>query len=184
MAGFLDSREVFLNVYDLNQSNGFLRFVGLGFYHTGVLIAGKEYHFSNQGIQIGRPREAPVGAVFRESINMGVHEGLANEISAIVRRLRDQFPGSSYNVVSCNCNHFSDALCRAVLGRPIPSWVNRMAGLGGVFIQPPPSQEQGQNQAAEGTSSGRARSENNPDRRKKKELTEEQKQKLAALRKS
>ncbi|KAF4716828.1 hypothetical protein FOZ62_018740, partial [Perkinsus olseni] len=45
-------------------------------------------------------------------------------------KLRDEFRGDSYHVVKKNCNHFSDAFCRAILGRALPAWVNRLAWWG------------------------------------------------------
>eukprot|EP00638_Chattonella_subsalsa_P007062 CAMPEP_0117771384 /NCGR_PEP_ID=MMETSP0947-20121206/24427_1 /TAXON_ID=44440 /ORGANISM="Chattonella subsalsa, Strain CCMP2191" /LENGTH=178 /DNA_ID=CAMNT_0005596723 /DNA_START=6 /DNA_END=542 /DNA_ORIENTATION=+ len=174
MASF-NSREVKLNVYNLHQANGWLSYVGLGFYHTGVEIAGKEYSFCKEGIYVGRPRHAP-GATFKESISMGYHEGSANEVGAIVRMLREEFPPGSYNVVSKNCNNFSDAFCQEVVGRSIPSWVNRTAGFGSIFVgdKTVTHEENGNEVKDEGKQQSSTA---------KKELTEQQKQLLAKLKK-
>ena len=37
--------KVVLNVYDLSPSNKYLYSIGLGFYHSGVEVNGKEYSF-------------------------------------------------------------------------------------------------------------------------------------------
>lgn len=36
------------------------------------------------------------------------------QIEAALDKLRDEYRGESYHIVKKNCNHFSDALCRAV----------------------------------------------------------------------
>lgn len=35
--------------------------------------------------------------------------------------LKREFGPDGYNIMTNNCNHFSDALCRRLLQRPIPS---------------------------------------------------------------
>lgn len=37
------SMDVKLNVYDLSEANGLLQPIGVGFYHSGVEINGREY---------------------------------------------------------------------------------------------------------------------------------------------
>ena len=39
-------------------------------------------------------------------------------------------PGNSYSLLERNCNHFSDQLCRSLVQRPAPRYINRLAGLG------------------------------------------------------
>eukprot|EP00811_Abedinium_folium_P005222 NODE_14808_length_1084_cov_6.211076.p2 GENE.NODE_14808_length_1084_cov_6.211076~~NODE_14808_length_1084_cov_6.211076.p2 ORF type:complete len:277 (+),score=100.32 NODE_14808_length_1084_cov_6.211076:96-833(+) len=57
-----------------------------------------------------------------------------DEALRIVEELRREFPASSYDLMSRNCNTFSDALCKRLCnGQGIPSWVNRLAGVGGAL---------------------------------------------------
>lgn len=63
---------------------------------------------------------------------LGETERTYAEIEAIVDALRIHFQGPDYHIIGQNCNHFSDALAKAVLGRGIPSYVNRLAGCGSV----------------------------------------------------
>ncbi|KAL6069859.1 Plant UBX domain-containing protein 4 [Balamuthia mandrillaris] len=59
--------------------------------------------------------------------------------------MASQFLGKRYHLTDFNCNAFSDAFCRRLLSKPIPTWVNRLAYLGsfvkdllpGSLIQPP-----------------------------------------------
>ena len=38
--------------------------------------------------------------------------------------------GTSYNLLTKNCNHFTSYLCQKLTGRPAPSWLNRAASIG------------------------------------------------------
>ncbi len=98
-------------------------------------------------------------------------------------RLREQFAPGSYHPVKMNCNHFSDALCKELIGAPIPAWINRPATIGRFFTF-------GRGKAAAGggvgEKGGKQEKGANADKgaRQKKELTEEQKRRLEAIRKS
>ncbi|KAF4658030.1 hypothetical protein FOL47_008205 [Perkinsus chesapeaki] len=120
--------QVTVNVYDLAESNVF--FPCCGAHHTGVEIMGREYSFAKgEGVYDCQPGEAPE-ARFKIAIDMGRTSLTMRQIDSALDRLRDEFRGDTYNIVKRNCNHFSDALCRAVLGRPLPSWINRLAWWG------------------------------------------------------
>jgi hypothetical protein len=41
----------------------------------------------------------------------------------------------SYDVLRCNCNHFTEELCMAVCGKPIPEWINRPAKAGAAALE-------------------------------------------------
>jgi hypothetical protein len=117
--------DVYLNVYDLYENNDSLYPFGLGLYHSGVQIDGKEYTFAAEsGIFSHSPKNVP-NAKFRESIKLGVFEGNQSKIDEIISELRSEFKGSDYNVVMKNCNCFSDSFVRKLLNREIPGYVNR-----------------------------------------------------------
>ena len=154
---------------------------GLGLFHTGVQVGGREYTFAGGGgVFDMTPQEAP-GAKFREAIDMGAFEGSESKLASIIdelkpqvrlspashrlchprapaistnleptisppsttsrhqrrshhphrRRRPPQFKPDSYNILTKNCNHFSDALVRRLLAKPIPGYLNRLAMLGG-----------------------------------------------------
>merc|ERR1712039_326150 len=45
-----------------------------------------------------------------------------------------QYPGSRYNLLGCNCNHFTTELALQLgVQQPIPAWVNRLAAIGACF---------------------------------------------------
>lgn len=53
------------------------------------------------------------------------------QVRRIIQALSEEFQGRSYHLLLRNCNHFSDALCQALLRRPLPAFVNRVAYIGG-----------------------------------------------------
>ena len=183
----LDRREVRLNVYDLNENaNSWLGGVGFGAYHTGVEVGGYEYSFADGGVYKCSPRSAPPPAKFRETIVLGFHSGTANDVSQVVRELREDFPPRTYDLLSKNCNAFSNAFSVRLIGVELPKWVNRLAGVGGFF------QSLGVNvkQSLEGGGAGDPSSSSTPrakpaaataDRSKKKELTDKQKELLGKM---
>ncbi|KAH0559812.1 hypothetical protein GP486_003668 [Trichoglossum hirsutum] len=42
----------------------------------------------------------------------------------------EEFLGTSYNLLTLNCNHFTSHLCRALTSRHAPAWLNRAASIG------------------------------------------------------
>lgn len=129
---------VFLHVYDLNPQNDMLYGLGLGAYHSGVVIGTEEWTYGGSpgeeggGIFSHSPKNAG-GAPFREAIFLGEVSITSAEFKAVIDRLKPDWQGRDYNLLTHNCNHFSDALVRVLLGRGIPGWVNRMSGIGSAF---------------------------------------------------
>ncbi|CAM9366015.1 unnamed protein product [Pylaiella littoralis] len=131
--------EVKLNVYDLSPVNEFGHPIGLGVFHSGLEVDGREYTFAGGGgIFDHDPRKAP-GARFRESVSMGSFSGGSSVLRGAIDSLREDFGPDRYNVLTRNCNTFSSALCEELVGRPIPGYVNRLAWMGSWFscLMPP-----------------------------------------------
>lgn len=126
------SNRVILNVYDLNEMNEYLYAFGFGLYHSGIQIGGLEWSFAGgSGIYSDDPKSAP--ATFRESIELGEFRGTSSDIDNIIDDLRQKFKSNSYNLLSQNCNCFSEDFSQRLLGKPIPGFVNRMANMGSMF---------------------------------------------------
>lgn len=91
--------KVFVNVYDLVETNKCTSVVGLGVYHSGVEIGGDEYTFAGgAGIFSATPKEVD-GAIFRESIELGVFEGSRADAQHIINSMKDEYPGDSYDII-------------------------------------------------------------------------------------
>lgn len=125
---------VYLNVYDLTPINGYAYWFGLGVYHSGVQVHGVEYGFgahehSTSGIFEVEPKQCP-GFTFRKSILIGRTDLGPKEVRTFMEKLAEDYGGSSYNLITKNCNHFCNDVCTRLTGKQIPRWVNRLARLG------------------------------------------------------
>ncbi|ETW08849.1 hypothetical protein, variant [Aphanomyces invadans] len=124
---------VTVNVYDIVESNSFTYAWGLGAFHSGVEVGGVEYSFAGgAGVFTLAPKSAQ-GAVFRESIQIGVFEGTYQDAKRILDDMRSEFNGSHYNLLTKNCNTFANEACLRLVGQPIPAYINRIAYLGSCF---------------------------------------------------
>lgn len=166
---------VVLRVFDIgheHKGNQFLSYVGLGTYHTSLIICGRDYSFSDQGITASVPSKTLQGVLFKEDIVLGEFHSNSNDVNGIVARLRQDFNGHQYHLVKHNCNHFTSRFCRELLGIDIPRWVNRAAFFGSWFF--PTSVRTAQNPKMKNTTVLD---------RPRPELSEKQKHLLAKLKK-
>ncbi|EWM29208.1 protein of unknown function DUF862, eukaryotic [Nannochloropsis gaditana] len=149
-------------------------------------VGGVEYTFAQNGVFFHVPKTPLVASgqvvSLKESIVMGEHVGSANEVHGIINKLREEFAAGAYHVTRKNCNHYSDALCQRLVGASVPAWVNRPARIGSIF-----SFGGNKDKAKEKTRtekvSARTKAENAA-AKKKKELTQDQKNRLAAIRRT
>lgn len=135
---------VFLNVYDvltpsdpttIPRVNDVLMRCGLGIFHTGVEVWGREFAYgghatADSGIFEVSPRQCP-SVRYRTTLCLGRTGVCERQVEHIVNVLgMTDYIGLHYSLISRNCNTFSAHLA-ALLGVDdrFPSWVNRLAGL-------------------------------------------------------
>jgi hypothetical protein len=100
------------------------------------VINSREYAYGGHdrpnttGVYWTEPRTVPPGATFRTEIIHGVTFATPAEIETIIRSTSEDFPGQSYNLLTKNCNHFTQTLCERLTGRRGPIWLNRAAQIG------------------------------------------------------
>lgn len=119
-------------MYDLAPYNNILFPLGLGFYHSGVVVHGTEYTFSSSGIYSHPPRNVD-GAIFRCSISVGEAHITSSELTKLIDSLRENWSGSEYSLLRKNCNSFSEELIFRLNGKTVPTWLNRMSYIGRNF---------------------------------------------------
>lgn len=142
--GTMSSTEpVELNVYDLLHPdnpdavptiNWYLYNMGMGLYHSGVSVYGKEYCYgghpdSHTGVFAVPPKTAP-DARFRQTITIGRTALSPHQVAELVDAMAHVWKGNLYNLLTRNCNHFASDLCERLTGAPAPDWVNRLAWMG------------------------------------------------------
>ncbi|TLD34865.1 SAICAR synthase-like protein [Venturia nashicola] len=113
--------EIRINIYDLlppGKLSSILWTIGGSLLHSGVVVGDKE------------PRLEPPGGTFRLEILQGFTVRSDAELEAVITEASETFPGTSYNLLTNNCNHFTSYLCQKLTGRPAPKWLNRAASVG------------------------------------------------------
>lgn len=128
---------VLLNVYDLTPVNDYLYWLGFGVFHSGIEVHGMEYgfgahDFSSSGVFEVQSKCCP-GFVYRKTVWLGTTDMSREDFRSFIERLAGKYHGNTYNLISKNCNHFTDDVCKNLTGKPIPGWVNRLARVGSVF---------------------------------------------------
>lgn len=126
------SSDVYVNVYDLHESNRQLSRVGVGFYHSGVEVHGFEYSFSSVGVTKTKPRMPEYGPL-KEQVHVGVYQGSAMDAHAVIQRLKLKFSEGKYDPIKNNCNNFSESLVHELINEDIPEWINRAARVASRF---------------------------------------------------
>ncbi|KAG8060032.1 hypothetical protein GUJ93_ZPchr0002g25932 [Zizania palustris] len=125
---------VLLNVYDLTPANDYLYWLGFGVFHSGIEVHGMEYGFEahdfpSSGVFEVESKTCP-GFVYRKSVWLGTTDMSQEEFRLFIEKLAGKYHGNSYHLISKNCNHFTDDVCKSLTGKPIPGWVNRLARVG------------------------------------------------------
>jgi hypothetical protein len=121
-------------VYDLTPINGYVYWIGLGIFHSGIEAHGAEYAFGahdypSSGVFEVEPRRCP-GFTFRSSVPLGTTDLSPLEFRSFIEQCADEYYGDTYHLIAKNCNHFTDDLCQRLTGKSIPGWVNRLARIG------------------------------------------------------
>ena len=116
-----------LAVYDLSQgmaSQFSMAFIGThveGIWHTGVVIFGYEY-FCGGGVQKMRygAFARSHGMQPKQLLDMGVTTKTEREVDSFIGTIRHRFTQATYNLISHNCNNFSNELTLFLLNKEIP----------------------------------------------------------------
>lgn len=82
------------------------------------------------GVYWTKPRTEPPGGTFKCEILHGFTLHPQAQIESIIKEASEEFQGTSYNLLSKNCNHFTQYLCEKLTGRTGPGWLNRAASIG------------------------------------------------------
>lgn len=134
---------VTLHVYDLGDGlqvlNRVLAPFGTGAFHCGVEVHGEEWSFRGSGPSRhgGVFSSAPSrcdGHAYSESIYMGDTILSQDEVLRLIKLLRKDWPGLSYNLIRRNCCHFSDLLCMNLGCGSIPTRIKSLAATGAALL--------------------------------------------------
>jgi hypothetical protein len=133
--------KVQLYLYDIVPVNAVFRYLGLGAYHTGVVVDGSvEYWFvagddGDRGGILTTYHPGRTGPELYKVIEMGTAPRSPAEVGQLVREWRriPRWFGGSHHIIYHNCNTFSFEFCSTLLGTEnvtsFPGWIWRFERL-------------------------------------------------------
>jgi hypothetical protein len=137
------TKIVSINIYELHpKANRFLSKIGIGLYHSGVVIDNREWTFgpfiNNQTNENGIYSIPP--GLFNEfhktTIIIGQIDINEFDLTCIMNKFRQQFLSSEYELIINNCNDFTKVFCREICNYDVPNWINRAAKISSIFYCP------------------------------------------------
>ncbi|CAH8432192.1 unnamed protein product, partial [Schistosoma haematobium] len=129
---------VTVNVYDMLWINDYVSSLGIGVYHTGVVVHGIEYSYgghplTNSGVFSMLPRDSAYlgeNYSYKVTLSMGYTDFTASDVLLLLESITTDYRGDQYHLLNKNCNHFSDTFVQLLCGRSLPKWINRLATIG------------------------------------------------------
>ena len=137
------TKIVSINIYELHpKANRFLSKIGIGLYHSGVVIDDREWTFApfiNNETNENGIHSIPPG-LFNEFHKTTLIAGQIDinnfDLACIINKFRNQFLSSEYNLITNNCNDFTKVFCKEICNYDVPNWINRAAKIGSLFYCP------------------------------------------------
>ncbi|XP_044469016.1 deubiquitinase DESI2-like [Mangifera indica] len=145
--------DVILHIYDVTNSGSektnntimqinkiFKDGIGVGgIFHSAVQVYGDEewsFGFCEYGSGVfSCPSGKNPMYSYRECLLLGRTNYSISKVNQILRELSRDWPGSSYDLLSRNCNHFCDEFCERLGVPKLPGWVNRFANAGDAAME-------------------------------------------------
>jgi hypothetical protein len=127
-----DQLPVVLNVYIINEDS-LINSLGITLYHTAIEYDNTEYAFGSldevdrSGVYDIKPMSFDEGT-FVESINLGTAS--RRQFFVKLEKLKLLYLGTSYNLLTKNCNHFTNDFIRLLFNKEIPKKFTSFLKLG------------------------------------------------------
>jgi len=113
-------------------NRAFSRIARVGAFHVSIEVYDREHAFGTQGVVSANvPFRRPPRHV--ESVKLGVLQLSKKEVKAVLLQLKEEWPGTGYNVIHRNCCHFCEEVCRRFGVGPMPGRLTRLQRLCAAF---------------------------------------------------
>jgi len=89
-----------------------------GIWHSGIVVYNTEYFFGG-GICSAPKGQTPFGVPTKIE-HLGETEIPIELFLEFLESIKSSFTINTYNVISKNCNHFTNEVCNFLLGKDIP----------------------------------------------------------------
>lgn len=134
--------EMRVSVYKLGMTGvGIIDQIGsslVGAYHSSVVLFGQEFLVGQEYAFAGHDDEGETGIyrstperdpnyTFYQRVLMGQIKCTPAEAMHTINQLAGRWPGTDYDIVDRNCNHFASDLCWSLAKRRPPAWINETA---------------------------------------------------------
>jgi len=89
--------------------------------HTGIVVYGNEYFFGGgiQHLPVGR---TPYGTPIR-TIELGLSHVPKDVFEMYLEEISPRYTAESYNLLTHNCNNFSNEVAQFLVGKGIPDYI-------------------------------------------------------------
>ena len=132
--------HVTLHIYDVTRradiqhANHILHVLGTGAYHVAVQVYGREWSYGfvddgGSGVFPCDPGACELHS-HRHTLDVGCTSLCELEVEQLLQQLSPEWLGEDYDVLRCNCCHFSRELCRRLGVDLPPRWVMNLADAG------------------------------------------------------
>merc|ERR1719401_1386448 len=108
--------------------------MGTGAFHAGVEVHGQEWSFGSTtdgstGVYVCLPGKNTAHQYIK-SVPMGETRCSQRDVRALIQQLAEEWQGSDYDLLRCNCCHFSTELCKMLGVGSAPAWLFNLSSAG------------------------------------------------------
>ena len=114
--------EVHLILHDASRLNSITHYLCLGKYLSAIEVFGRVYSFHPPGQISYETSDSKSTTNIRKRLLLGQTRLTRIDVLRAIKHLSNAYE-QNYDDLTHNCDHFSNAFLKALLGKSIPDWV-------------------------------------------------------------